>query len=54
MKSEAELRKALMGHLEAALAVADELNEGVIGYCVELAMDHAKAGGIEWLRGDLC
>jgi len=39
MKDTKELRKALAEHLEAALALADELNEGTVGFTVETALD---------------
>jgi hypothetical protein len=36
--------------LEAALAIADELNESMAGYMVERAMDIIRDGDIDRLR----
>jgi hypothetical protein len=37
------LREKLMDHLEAALALADETKDGVVGYLVESALDQLHA-----------
>ena len=39
----AALRAKLMEHLEAALALADEMKDGVVGYCIENALLHLRA-----------
>jgi hypothetical protein len=39
----AALRAKLMDHLEAALALADETKDGVVGYLVESALDQLRA-----------
>jgi hypothetical protein len=36
-------RAKLMEHLEAALALADETKDGVVGYLVESALDQLRA-----------
>ena len=51
MKDESELRKALLEHLEGALAIADELHESAIGYLIETAIDQARDRDLDWLRG---
>ena len=51
MKDKAELRKALLDHLEGALAIADELNESAVGYLIETALDQARSRDIDRLRG---
>ena len=38
-----ELRNKLLEHLEAALAICDELNDGLAGYLVERALDQVRA-----------
>jgi hypothetical protein len=50
MRDERELRNKLMEHLEAALAITDELRDGTVGYLIEVAMDQARAGDIDRLR----
>lgn len=37
------LRGKMLEHLEAALAIADELRSGTVGYLVETALDQARA-----------
>jgi hypothetical protein len=37
------LRDKMLEHLEAALAIADELKSGTVGYLVETALDQARA-----------
>jgi hypothetical protein len=39
----AALRAKLMEHLEAAQALADETQDGVVGYLVESALDQLRA-----------
>jgi hypothetical protein len=39
-------RDELIGHLEAALALADEVGDSVTGYLIETALDQARAGGV--------
>ena len=53
MKPERELRKSLMEHLEAALAIADELHESSAGFVIETAMDLIRAGDVDRLREGL-
>ena len=52
MKDEAQLRKALVEHLEGALAVADELRESSVGDLIECALDQMRAGDGDRLRGE--
>lgn len=42
-KDVATLREDLLKHLEAALAIADETADGVVGYHVERALDELRA-----------
>jgi hypothetical protein len=37
------LRDKMLKHLEAALAIADELRSGNVGFLVESALDQARA-----------
>jgi uncharacterized phage-like protein YoqJ len=37
-------RDQMIEHLESALALADELKDGVTGYLIETALDQARAG----------
>jgi hypothetical protein len=37
------LRDKMLEHLEAALAIADELKSGNVGFLVETALDQARA-----------
>jgi hypothetical protein len=39
-------RDEMIEHLEAALALADELKDGVTGYLIETALDQARADRI--------
>jgi hypothetical protein len=50
MKDEHALRKSLMEHLEAALAIADELHESSASFTIETAMDIIRAGDVDRLR----
>jgi DNA-binding ferritin-like protein len=43
MTDAAEARGKLIHHLEDALALADELNDGTTGYLIERALDYARA-----------
>ena len=43
MKNSAETRGQLIRHLEQALALADELEDGTTGYLIERALDEARA-----------
>jgi hypothetical protein len=38
-----ELREKLLEHLEAALAITDTLNDGMVGYLIERSLDQARA-----------
>jgi hypothetical protein len=38
-----EKRRRMIEHLEAALALADELRDSVTGYLIETALDQARA-----------
>jgi hypothetical protein len=42
MVAETALRKSLLEHLEAALAISDELGEATVGYMVERALDDIR------------
>jgi hypothetical protein len=42
-----EKRGELIKHLEEAMAIADELEEGTTGYLIERALDEAMA---QWFR----
>jgi hypothetical protein len=53
MEPERELQKSLVDHLEAALAIADELHESSASFAIETTMDLIRAGDIEWLREGL-
>ena len=44
MKDATSLRKMLAAHLEAALAIAEELKESGIAYSVETALDSSGGG----------
>jgi hypothetical protein len=37
------LRDKMLEHLEAALAIADELKSGIVGFFVESALDQIRA-----------
>ena len=37
------LRNSIVEHLEAALACADETQDGGAGYLIEMALDHVRA-----------
>jgi len=37
------LRNKMLEHLEAALAISDELNSGTVGYLIETALDQVRA-----------
>ncbi len=39
-------RDELIAHLEAALALADEVGDSVTGYLIETALDQARAGEV--------
>jgi hypothetical protein len=43
MMHEAEKRGQLIRHLEDALAVADEIQDGHTGYLIERALDEARS-----------
>jgi len=43
MKDAADARGRLIRHLEDALAIADELNDGTTGYLIERALDEGRA-----------
>jgi hypothetical protein len=43
MKILAETRRRLIAHLQQALALADELEDGPTGYLNERALDEARA-----------
>ena len=45
-----ELRNKLLDHMESALAIADLLGAGAVGYHIERALDQARA---ETWPGDL-
>ena len=51
MKDETALRKALLEQLEAALAIAEQLSEGKVRSLIEVALDEARARGIDRLHG---
>jgi hypothetical protein len=40
-------RGDLIKHLEDAMAIADELEDGMTGYLIEMALDEARA---QWFR----
>jgi hypothetical protein len=45
----------MIEHLEAALALADELHDSLTGYLIERALDEARAGDFQigrssWLK----
>jgi hypothetical protein len=40
----AQKRGELIKHLEDALALVDELNDGATGYLIERALDEARSG----------
>jgi len=44
MKDEAEKRGELIRHLEEALTLADEIEDGQTGFLIERALDHANLG----------
>lgn len=50
MKDETALR-ALLEHLESALAIAEALNEGKVRSLIEVALDEARALDNDRLRG---
>lgn len=41
-------RDELIAHLEAALALADEVGDSVTGYLIETALDQARAGEVSF------
>ena len=43
-------RRRMIEHLQAALDLADGLNDSLTGYLIERALDEARAGGIEHAR----
>jgi hypothetical protein len=43
MKDEAETRGQLIRHLEDALALADEIEDGQTGFLIERALDEARS-----------
>ena len=43
MTDEADKRGQLIGHLEDALALADEIEDGEIGFLIERALDEARS-----------
>ena len=43
MIDSAEKRGHLIGHLEEALALADELRDGQTGFLIERALDEARS-----------
>jgi hypothetical protein len=43
MMDAAQKRGVMIAQLEAALALADELNDGKSGYLIERALDEARA-----------
>jgi hypothetical protein len=43
MINPATKRGELIKHLEDALAIADELEDGMTGYLIEMALDEARA-----------
>ena len=43
MTNEAEKRGQLIRHLEDALALADEIEDGEIGFLIERALDEARS-----------
>jgi hypothetical protein len=43
MRDEAEKRGRLIQHLEDALAIADEIEDGQTGYLIERALDEARS-----------
>lgn len=45
-----QLQEKLLEHLEAALAITDELEQGVAGYLVDRALDEARS--IAWPHTD--
>lgn len=38
-----QLRSKIIEHLEAALALADETRDGMVGYLIETALDAVRA-----------
>jgi hypothetical protein len=52
MMDSAEKRGAIIKHLEDALALADELNEGSTGFLIERALDEARARHFRLIRDD--
>jgi hypothetical protein len=42
MKDSAKTRGQLIAHLQQALALADELEDGTTGYSIERALDEAR------------
>jgi hypothetical protein len=47
MSDPANKRSELIKHLEDAMAIADELEDGMTGYLIEMALDEARA---QWFR----
>jgi hypothetical protein len=43
MTDEAEKRGQLIGHLEEALTLADEIEDGQTGFLIERALDEARS-----------
>lgn len=42
MQDESEQRKKLVEHLESAMQIADEINQPVISFLIERALDEAR------------
>jgi hypothetical protein len=45
-----QLQEKLLEHLEAALAITDELDAGIAGYLVDRALDEARS--VAWPHTD--
>jgi hypothetical protein len=43
MTDQAAVRSELIRYLENALAIADEIEDGTIGYLIERALDEARS-----------
>ena len=43
MHDSTKKRAAMIGHLESALGLADELNDSLTGYLIERALDEARS-----------
>lgn len=43
MHDSTKKRAAMIGHLESALSLADELNDSLTGYLIERALDEARS-----------